>query len=98
VKQYLSKVQEIERFFERVQITRMPREDSTQTDSLARLGWGTNEEIEALGQQVQTMNQPSITQPVNVMLEQAAEIPEWVDKVFWYLNEGKLPEDKKKPR
>jgi hypothetical protein len=76
----------------------MPREDSTQTDCLARLGSGTDEEIEASGQQVQTLNQPSITQPVNVMLEQAVEILEWADKVFWYLNEGKLPKDKKNPR
>jgi len=36
-------VQEIERFFKRVLITRVPREGNTRADSLARLGSETDE-------------------------------------------------------
>jgi hypothetical protein len=96
MKQYLSKVQEIERFFDKVLITRMPREGNTRADSLVRLGSGTDGEIEASGQQVKTLNQSSITQLVNVMQVQAGKIPEWADEVSRYLKEGKLLEDIKK--
>jgi ribonuclease HI len=38
MKRYLSKVQEIERSFEKVMVTRVPREDNDRADSLASLG------------------------------------------------------------
>jgi hypothetical protein len=60
-------VQEIKRSFEKVLVTRVPREDNARANSLARLRSGTNEEIEASGQQVQTLQQPFITLLVNVM-------------------------------
>lgn len=80
MKQYLSKEQEIKRFFDRVLITRMPREGNTRANSLVRQGSGTDEEIEASGQQVKTLNISSITQLVNMMQVQAAEISNGLTK------------------
>jgi hypothetical protein len=43
MKKYLSKVKELEITFERVLVTRVPREDNACADSLARLGSGIDE-------------------------------------------------------
>jgi ribonuclease HI len=98
MKQYLSKVQEIETFFKSVLITRVPREANTWVDFLACLRFGTTEEIKASSQQVQSLTQPSITLPINIMQVHDAEFPEWAEEVVWYLKEEKLLEDKKKSR
>lgn len=91
MKEYLSKVQELERAFERLLVTRVPREDNSRTDSLYKLGSATNEDTEASKLQVQTLHQPSIVQPVNVMsvkVIESLEYPEWDDEVIQYLKEG----------
>jgi hypothetical protein len=84
-----------------VLVTRVPWAYNAHPNSLARLGSGTDEEIEASELQVHTLHQPSIIQLVNVMPVQVAkssEFLEWAEEVIQYLKEGKLPEDKKKSR
>jgi hypothetical protein len=48
-------------------LTRLPLENNTRVDSLARLGSVTDEEIEASDQQVLILTEPSITPTIKVL-------------------------------
>jgi hypothetical protein len=47
---------------------------------------------------IQTLTEPSITQPVKIMQVQVAKTPGWAEEVVQYIKEGKFSKDKKKSR
>jgi ribonuclease HI len=67
MKWYLAKVQELWVSFDKMVLTRLPLENNTRVDSLARLGSVTDEEIEASDQQVLILTEPSITPTIKVL-------------------------------
>ncbi len=90
MKWYLAKVQELWVSFDKMVLTRLPLENNTRVDSLARLGSVTDEEIEASDQQVLILTEPSITPTIKVLqIEEGIEALEWAKEIIQYLKEGK---------
>ena len=99
MKKYLTKVQELQIFFDLVVLTRIPREDNSRADFLAKLGSTAEEEVEASEHKIQVLTEPSILSTMKVLqIEQEGEAPEWAIDIIRYLRDGKLPDDKQKAR
>jgi hypothetical protein len=58
---YLSKVHELQSYFDMVVLTEISTEDNIRADALSRLRSSTDQEIEALAQEVIILVEPSIT-------------------------------------
>jgi ribonuclease HI len=92
---YLEKVRELQSCFDRVVITKIPREANTVADELSKLASSREQEIEASNKKVIILSEPSIAPKYDVMELEAVSIePEWAADVINYLKEGLLPEDK----
>lgn len=75
---YLAKVKSFQTHLDKMVITQIPRNDNTRADSLARLGPGTYQEIEASKQKVRVLTQLSIigTEEV-IQIEDTYDDPSW---------------------
>jgi hypothetical protein len=92
---YLEQVRQFQSYFERVVITKIPRDENIRADEFSKIASGTDEEIEAFRLQIIVLTEPSITPKVNVM--EADTTPnelEWATKIIQFLRNGLLPEDK----
>ncbi|XP_059439799.1 uncharacterized protein LOC132172333 [Corylus avellana] len=99
MKKYLAKVQELQVLFDLVVLTRIPREDNSRADFLARLGSATDEEAKVSKQKVQVLTEPSILPIAKILqAEQGDEAPEWAIDIIRYLRDGGLPDDRQKAR
>jgi methionine synthase II (cobalamin-independent) len=97
MKNYLTKVQDLQIFFDLVMLMRIPREDNSQADFLARLRFVVDEEAEALKQKVKVLTEPSILSTIKVLqVEQEGEALEWAVDIIQYLRDEKLPDDRQK--
>jgi ribonuclease HI len=96
---YLAKVQELQSFFNKVVITRIPREENIRADSLARIGSGSDEEIDISKHKVRVLTDPSILESKDLMqINEEIHNPEWAREITQYLRNGQLPEDKTSSR
>jgi hypothetical protein len=92
---YLEKVRELQSYFDKVVITKIPREVNTTADELLKLALGSDQEIKASTQEVIVLAKPSISLKSDVMeLDMTPVEPEWATNVIQYLKNGLLPENK----
>jgi hypothetical protein len=92
---YLTKVQEYQSFFDKMVITRIPREEIVRADSLARIGSGSDENMDISKHKVQVLTNPSILESEDLMqINGKTHNPEWAKEIIQYLKNGQLPEDK----
>jgi len=88
---YLEQVRRFQSYFERVVITKIPRDENVRADEFLKIASGTYEEIEA----IIVLTEPSITPKVNVMeADTVPNEPEWATEIIQFLRNGLLPEDK----
>ena len=58
---YIAKIQEHRADFDRIVLTKIPREENVKADALARIGSGSDEEIDASKNKVRILISPSVT-------------------------------------
>jgi ribonuclease HI len=96
---YLAKVQESQAYFDKIVFTKIPREENVRADALARIGSGSDEEIDASKHKVRVLTKPSINENNDMMhINTEDPSPEWAKGIIQYLKDGNLPEDKKESR
>jgi hypothetical protein len=81
-------------------ITKIPREENTQADALARVGSATDQEMTVMKRGILVQPQPTIRKTRDLMrigVEEESE-PEWASEVIKYLKKGELPNDKTQSR
>jgi hypothetical protein len=92
---YLEQVHHFQSYFERVVVIKIPREENIQADELSKVASGTYKEIEASGQQIIVLTEPSIIPKINVMeADTMPNEPEWATEIIQFLKNGLLPQDK----
>jgi len=92
---YLDQVRHFQSYFERVVVTKIPREENIRADELSKITSGTDEEIEASGRQIIVLTEPSITSKINVMeADTMPNEPKWATYIIQFLKNGLLPQDK----
>jgi hypothetical protein len=80
---YLEKVRELQSCFDKVVITKIPREGNMVANELSKLASSSEQEIEALDQKVIILSEPSIAPKSDVMeLEAVPTEPEWAADVI----------------
>lgn len=93
--QYLNKVREHQSNFDRTAMTKIPREENVQADTLSKMGSGTGPNIQTSAYEVVIQTEPSITPKLDVMeTEEKSTGPEWATDVIRYLRDKSLPKDK----
>lgn len=92
---YLSKVHELQSYFDMVVLTEISTEDNIRADALSRLRSSTDQEIEALAQEVIILVEPSITPKWDVMeIDEEMTEPKWATEIIQYLKNRLLSKDK----
>jgi len=92
---YLEEVRRFQSYFERVVITKIPRDENIRADEFSKIASGTDEEIESSKRQIIVLTEPSITLRANVMeANPTLDEPEWAIEIIQFLINGLLPEDK----
>jgi hypothetical protein len=88
-------VRRFQSYFERVVITKIPRDENIRADEFSKIASGTDEEIEASKRQIIVLTEPSITPRANVMeADPTSDEPEWAIEIIQFLRNRLLPEDK----
>ena len=90
---YLKKVRELLKKFVRVQVKHVPRSKNSRADALANLATASQEDLGRLTP-IEHLPEPSIsidTKEVSPMMSK----PSWMDPIWDYLIDGKLPSDPK---
>ncbi|XP_062170548.1 uncharacterized protein LOC133876286 [Alnus glutinosa] len=92
---YLEQVRRFQSYFERVFITKIPRDENIRADEFSKIASGTDEEIEASKRQIIILTEPSITPRTDVMeADPTQDEPKWAIEIIQFLRNGLLPEDK----
>jgi ribonuclease HI len=92
---YLEQVLRFQSYFERVVITKIPRDENTRADEFSKIASGTDEEIKASKRQIIVLTESSITLRTDVMeAGPTQDEPEWAVEIIQFLRNGSLPEDK----
>jgi hypothetical protein len=95
--QYLEKVHQFYSHFDRVVLTKIPREENGLVDALSRIGLGTDPAVSVGGCRVLIKARPTVSSTEEVM--QISEVePEWATGVIRYLKMGELPSAKEEAR
>jgi hypothetical protein len=95
--QYLEKVHQFYSHFDRVVLTKIPREENGLVDALSRIGLGTDPAVSIGGCRVLIKARPTVSSTEEVM--QISEVePEWATGVIRYLKMGELPSAKEEAR
>ena len=92
---YLKKVRDLLKKFVLVQVRHIPRAENSRADTLAKLETTTQEDISRLTP-VKYLVEPSI----DLYGEEVAPIefkPSWIEPIWDYLIDGRLPDDPKRP-
>jgi hypothetical protein len=93
--QYLNKVHEIQSAFDRVVLTKIPRENNIRADALSKMGSRGGPEMKNYPNEVMLQSEPSILSNKEVMnTEEESTDPEWATGIIQYLRSGRLPDDK----
>jgi hypothetical protein len=93
--QYLNKVHEYQANFNRTAMTKIPREENVQADSLSKMGFGTGPNVKTSTNKVVVQTEPLIIPKLEMMeVEEGSTDPEWAADVVQYLRNRSLPEDK----
>jgi len=80
---YLEQVRRFQSYFQRVVITKIPRDENIRADEFSMIASGTDEEIEASRRQIIVLTEPSITTRANVMeADPTQDEPEWAKRLF----------------
>ncbi|XP_062176044.1 uncharacterized protein LOC133881098 [Alnus glutinosa] len=91
----LDKVHKYQSNFDRVALTKIPREDSAQADALSKMGSRTGPKIKTFANEVIVQTEPSIIPKQELMeIEEQSTDPKWATGVIQYLRNRSLPEDK----
>jgi hypothetical protein len=93
--QYLNKVREYQANFDRMAMTKIPREKNVQVDSLSKMGFGTGPNVKTSTNKVVVQTEPLIIPKLEMMeVEEGSTDPEWAADVVQYLRNRSLPEGK----
>jgi hypothetical protein len=88
-------VRQFQSYFERVVITKIPREENIRANEFSKIASGTDEEIEVSRWQIIVLTKPSITPKANVMEAYTTpNEPEWATEIIQFLRNELLPQDK----
>lgn len=91
--QYLEKVRQFYPYFDRVALTKVPREENGLANALSRIGSGTDSAAMVGGCKVLIKARPTVSSTGEVMQINEVE-PEWAAEVIRYLKMGELPSSK----
>ena len=90
---YLQKVRELLQKFVSVQIKYVPRTENSRADTLAKLATALQEDI-GESAPVEYLAEPSID-PYSLVVTPIGSVPNWMDPIWDYINDGTLPDDPK---
>jgi ribonuclease HI len=90
---YLDKVRQFYLYFDKVVLTKVPREENGLADALSRIGSGTDSAVTVGGCKILVKARPAISSEAEVMQLNEAE-PEWGAEIVRYLKMGELPPGK----
>lgn len=88
--QYLEKVRQFYLYFDKVALTKVPRETNGLADALSRIGTGTDPAATVGGCKIMIKARPTISLDAEVMQLNEAE-PKWGAEIVRYLKMGELP-------
>jgi ribonuclease HI len=91
--QYLNKVRQFYHYFDKVVLTKIPREENGLVDALSHIGSGTDPAVTVRGYKVLVKACPTISADTEVMQLNETE-PEWGTEIVRYLKTGELPPEK----
>ena len=90
---YLQKVHDLLKKFVLVQVKYVPRTENSRADALAKLATALQEDI-GESTLVEYLAEPSID-PYGMVVAPVGSIPNWMDPIWDYINDGTLPDDPK---
>jgi ribonuclease HI len=91
--EYLRKVHQFYSYFDRIILTKIPREKNGLADALSRIGSGTDPMASVSGCRVLIKAHPTVLSTRELM--QVGEVdPEWATEIIRYLRTGELPSAK----
>ena len=90
---YLQKVCDLLKKFVLVQVKYVPRTENSRADALAKLATALQEDI-GESTPVEYLAEPSID-PYVMVVAPVGSIPNWMDPIWDYINDGTLPDDPK---
>ena len=90
---YLQKVRDLLKKFVSVQIKYVPRTENSRADALAKLATALQEDI-GESTPIEYLVEPSID-PHGMMIFLVGSVPNWMDPIWDYINDGALPDDPK---
>ena len=90
---YLQKVRDLLKKFVSVQIKYVPRTENSRADALAKLATALQEDI-GESTPIEYLAEPSID-PYGMMIAPVGSVPNWMDPIWDYINDGALPDDPK---
>ncbi|XP_059441920.1 uncharacterized protein LOC132174250 [Corylus avellana] len=93
MKQYLSKVQDLQNAFRKLCIMKIPREENERADQLARKASTAVSGVEEPEVPIQVLSRPAIPETVSVSVTET--VSKWQRSIREYLEQGTLPSDKK---
>ena len=90
---YLQKVRDLLKKFVLVQVKYVPRTENSRADALAKLATALQEDI-GESTPVEYLAEPSID-PYGMVVAPVGSVPNWMDPIWDYINDGTLPDDPK---
>ena len=90
---YLQKVRDLLKKFVLVQVKYVPRTENSRADALAKLATALQEDI-GESTPIEYLAEPSID-PYGLMVAPVGSVPNWMDPIWDYINDGALPDDPK---
>ena len=90
---YLKKVRELLKKFMLVQVRHIPRVENSRADTLAKLATASQEDLSRLTP-IEHLVEPSIDL-TNIEVSPFTSEPSWMDPIWDYLIDGRLPDDPK---
>ena len=90
---YLRKVQDLLKKFVLVQVRHVPRAENSRADALAKLATASHEDLNSFTP-IEYLAEPSIDL-YDVEVAQVGSKPSWIDPIWDYIIDGRLPDDPK---
>ena len=90
---YLQKVRDLLKKFVQVQVRHVPRAENSRADALAKLATALQEDL-SQSTPVEYLAEPSIDL-YDVEVAQVGSEPSWMDPIWDYIIDGRLPDDPK---
>ena len=90
---YLQKVRNLLKKFALVQVKYVPRTENSRAEALAKLATALQEDI-GESTPVEYLEEPSID-PYGMEVAPVGSVPNWMDPIWDYINDGTLPDDPK---